>query len=49
VIAAVASALGFHKADVEVAGGHTSRTKILAIETNDADLLQRRLEELLKL
>ena len=49
VIAAVASALGVHKADVEVAGGHTSRAKILAIETNDADSLQLRLEELLKL
>jgi len=49
VTAAVASALGVRKADVDLAGGHTGRTKILAIETNDADLLQRRLEELLKL
>ena len=48
VIAAVASALGVRKADVDLAGGHTGRTKILTIETNDVDLLQRRLEELLK-
>ena len=49
VIAAIASALDVRKTDVQVAGGHTSRTKILAIETNDADQLQMRLEDLLQL
>ena len=47
VIDALAHALEIRKADVTVVAGHTGRTKILAIETNEALSLQARIDELL--
>ena len=49
VIDALSAALDVRKADITVVAGHTGRTKILAIETDDAALIQLRIEELLAL
>jgi len=49
VIDALASALDIRKADVTVVAGHTGRTKILAIETNDEASVQQRIDELFAL
>lgn len=47
VIEAVATALEIRKSEVTVVPGHTGRTKILAIETNEVQSLQARIDELL--
>ena len=49
VVEALSSALGVRKADVSVVAGHTSRTKILAIETDDTASMQLRIDALLAL
>ena len=49
VIDALSAALDVRKADITVIAGHTGRTKILAIETDDASSMQLRIEELLAL
>lgn len=49
VIDALAAALDIRKSDVTVVAGHTGRTKILAIETQDEALVQQRIDELLAL
>ncbi len=49
VIDALSAALDVRKADITVIAGHTGRTKILAIETDDAVSMQLRIEELLAL
>ncbi len=48
VVRAVAGALGVKARQIRVASGHTSRTKILAIETDEAASLQARISELLR-
>lgn len=47
VIQALASALHIRKSDIEVVAGHTGRTKILAIYTDDEQGVSNRLAELL--
>ena len=49
VVDALSAALGVRKADVSVVAGHTCRTKILAIETDDTALMQLRIDALLAL
>ena len=49
VVDALSAALGVRKADVSVVAGHTGRTKILAIETDDTALMQLRIDALLAL
>ena len=49
VIDALSAALDVRKADITVIAGHTGRTKILAIETDDASSMQLRIDALLAL
>jgi len=47
VIAALSSALDVRKADINVVAGHTGRTKIIAIQTDDEISLRERIAVLL--
>lgn len=49
VVDALSAALDVRKADISVVAGHTGRTKILAIETDDAASMQLRIDALLAL
>lgn len=47
VLAALAEALGVRPHRVHLVQGHTARTKVVAIETDDPDTLRERVGELL--
>ncbi|MDP2013093.1 MAG: DUF167 domain-containing protein [Actinomycetota bacterium] len=47
VIDNLAAALGIHRRDVQMVSGHTNRTKIVEIRSDDGDALMARIAELL--